>query len=57
LNLNKQIQNEKNIRREVCWILSNITVGSAEIIQQCIDIGIIDKAINIVLNDDEDIKK
>jgi importin subunit alpha-1 len=53
LSLIKLIQNKKKIiRKEVCWTLSNITLGPAEIVQQCIDIGIIDLAIDIILNDD-----
>jgi importin subunit alpha-6/7 len=32
----------KIIRKEVCWALSNITAGSVDQIQNCIDNGIID---------------
>jgi len=36
---------KKTVRKEVCWSLSNITAGSSEQIQQCLDMGIIDKLI------------
>jgi hypothetical protein len=48
---------KKTVRKEVCWTLSNITAGSAGQIQQCLDIGIVDKLIQILLNDDTEIKK
>ena len=45
------------MRKEVCWTLSNITAGNPEQIQQCLDLGIIDKLINLLIHDDIDIKK
>ncbi len=46
INLNKAIQsNKKTIRKEACWILSNITAGSADQVQQCLDLGLLDKLI------------
>lgn len=57
-NLNVLIQTDyKAIRKEVCWTLSNFIVGSPELVQSCLDIGIIDKTIQIALNDDAEIKK
>jgi hypothetical protein len=41
----------------VCWTLSNITAGSVEQIQQCLDLGVVDKLIQILLLDDTEVKK
>lgn len=48
---------KKTVRKEVCWSLSNITAGTPDQIQLCLDLGIIDKLINILINDDIEIKK
>ena len=46
INLNQLIfSKKKTIRKEVCWTLSNITAGSVEQIQQCLDMGLVDKLI------------
>lgn len=41
----------------MCWTFSNITAGSTEQIQSCIDLGIIEKLINLLINDENEIKK
>lgn len=41
----------------MCWSLSNITAGNPSQIQACLDLGIIDKLINLLQNDDLEIKK
>lgn len=48
---------KKTVRKEVCWTLSNITAGSEQQIQSCIDLGIIDKLIYLLIHDDIEIKK
>lgn len=48
---------KKTIRKEVCWTLSNITAGNENQIQACIDLGIVDKLIHLLINDEIDIKK
>lgn len=56
--MNVIIYHEKiTVRKEVCWLISNITAGSSEQIQTCLDLGIIDKIINILINDTPEIKK
>lgn len=44
------------MRKEVCWVLSNVTAGSIEQIQCCIDSGIIDKLIRILVKDELPVK-
>ena len=42
LNLNELIYSaKKSIRKEVLWIISNITADSSELVQKCLDIGLI----------------
>ena len=48
---------KKAVRKEVCWSVSNITAGTAQQIQQVIDCGILDKLIQITINDDNEIKR
>lgn len=48
---------KKTVRKEVCWSLSNITAGTPTQIQVCLDQGIIDKLIHILINDHVEIKK
>ena len=36
---------KKTVRKESCWVLSNITAGTEEQVQICIEIGIVDKLI------------
>lgn len=47
---------KKTVRKESCWVLSNITAGTEAQLQQCIDIGIIDKLVNILQHDDMAVK-
>ena len=46
----------KKLREEACWVLSNITAGSQEQLQMCIDFGLIDILVNILINDDTMVK-
>ena len=45
------------MRKEVCWSLSNITAGNPSQIQLCLNLGIIDKLIYLLIHDDIEIKK
>jgi hypothetical protein len=36
---------KKTVRKESCWVLSNITAGTEAQVQICIEIGIVDKLI------------
>jgi importin subunit alpha-1 len=36
---------KKTIRKEACWVLSNITAGTQEQLEMCISIGVIDKLV------------
>ena len=47
---------KKAIRKEICWSISNVTAGNAEQIQRCINIGLIDKIINLMETQTMDIK-
>jgi importin subunit alpha-1 len=47
---------KKTVRKETCWVLSNITAGTPEQLQLCIDHGIIDKLVEILQHDDLTIK-
>ena len=47
---------KKAIRKEICWSISNVTAGNAEQIQRCINIGLIDKIINLMETQPMDIK-
>lgn len=47
---------KKAIRKEICWSISNVTAGSTEQIQKCIDIGLIDKIIAMMGTASMDIK-
>ena len=51
------MHNRKAVRKEVCWSISNVTAGNAQQIQLCLDIGLIDKLIHLLMHDDTDIKK
>lgn len=44
------------MRKESCWVLSNITAGTPDQVQCCIDIGIVDKLIQILKHDDVTVK-
>ena len=39
---------KKAIKKEICWSISNVTAGSPEQIQKCLDIGLIDKVIMVM---------
>lgn len=43
---------KKQVRKEVCWSLSNVTAGSKDLIQQVINAGLIDELIERVKTDD-----
>jgi hypothetical protein len=47
---------KKTVRKESCWVLSNITAGTQDQVQVCIDIGIVDKLIKILQTDDITVK-
>jgi len=51
------INQQKAVRKEVCWSVSNITAGNTAQVQLCLDVGIIDKLVNILCHDDMDVKK
>ena len=44
------------MRKESCWVLSNITAGTHEQLQLCIDQGVIDKLVQILQFDDITVK-
>jgi len=39
---------KKTVRKEACWVLSNITAGTQQQLQLCLEIGIIDSLVNIL---------
>ena len=41
----------KAIRKEICWSLSNVTAGSPELIQICLDMGLFDNVLEVMRND------
>ncbi len=47
---------KKTLRKEACWVLSNITAGSQEQLQMCIDQGLIDILVDILTHDDTMVK-
>ena len=54
LLLNSQ---KKGIRKDACWMISNITAGNKEQIQSVIDAGIMPPMIVLLMNAEFDIKK
>jgi len=48
---------KKAIRKEICWSISNVTAGNPLQIQRCIDIGLIDKIIQLMDTASLDIKQ
>ena len=47
---------KRTVRKEACWVLSNITAGTQEQIQECINVGIIDKLVSILNHDELPVK-
>ena len=47
---------KKTVRKESCWVLSNITAGTQEQLQLCINSGIIEKLVQILQHDDITVK-
>jgi hypothetical protein len=45
------------VRTESCWAISNIAAGTSECIQECIDLGIVEKMLYLLVNNTEEIKK
>jgi importin subunit alpha-6/7 len=48
---------KKNIRKEACWTLSNITAGTADQIQSVINAGVFPKLIELLRASEFDIQK
>ena len=48
---------KKNIRKEACWTISNITAGTSEQIQSVIDAEVFPKLIDMLVHADFDIQK
>ena len=52
------VNNQKeSIKKEVCWVISNITAGNREQIQAVINAGLIGPLVNLLQNAKFDIKK
>lgn len=47
---------KKTVRKEACWVLSNITAGTNEQLQMCIDVGAVDKLVHLLQHDDMVVK-
>lgn len=47
----------KNLRKETCWTISNITAGTAKQIQLVIDANLISPLVNILKEDQFDVQK
>ena len=47
---------KRSIRKEVSWVMSNLTAGTNEQLQACIDGGLIDQLSHILLTDDATVK-
>jgi len=47
---------KKAIRKEICWSISNVTAGTSDQIQKCLDIGLIDKVISLMAVSSMDLK-
>ena len=41
----------QSIRKETAWVLSNFTASTVELLQECIDKGIIDALCYLLIND------
>ena len=55
--LSRLIHNQnKVVRKESCWSVSNITAGSTDQIQNVLDIGLIDSLVKVTLEDDPEVK-
>jgi hypothetical protein len=48
---------KKPVRKEVVWSISNITAGSSNQIALCIQSGLFDKLVFLMIHDDPAIKK
>ena len=48
---------KKNIRRETCWVLSNICAESNSVVEQVVLSGILPQVINLALEDEATIRK
>jgi hypothetical protein len=48
---------KKPVRKEVVWSISNITAGSSNQIGLCIQSGLFDKLVFLMIHDDPAIKK
>lgn len=48
---------KKNIRKEACWTISNITAGTADQIQAVISAGVFPRLIQLLASSDFDIQK
>ena len=47
---------KRSIRKEVSWVLSNLTAGNVDQLQACIDASLVDQLVNILINDDHTVK-
>ena len=47
---------KRSIRKEVSWVMSNLTAGTNDQLQACIDGGLIDQLSQILLHDDATVK-
>jgi len=45
------------VRKEACWSVSNITAGNASQVQLCIESGIVDQLVQLLMQDSIEIKK
>ena len=55
--LNLLNSHKKTIRKETCWVISNITAGSADQIQEVIDMGLIPPLLVLSAKGSLDMKK
>jgi len=51
------LQNKVSLRKEICWIISNITAGTVQQIQSVLDSGLVETVIEYLKNERWEIKR